>query len=191
MLDRNELLDWCRSLNISEEARTVLDVIRTSDPARRVQSGCRNVSGTYPSKKMKLTIQFESHRVELAAVYEMEHDNDVLEYYDQPPSFKLEYAGMNGRRMTVLHTPDYFAIRKNTAGWGMQDRGRTRKTLSEESSPLLSRRRWTVALPTWRRVCRAIQFLLSGPHVKDHKLGLPAQHTVHRGLFASGPSCGR
>jgi transposase InsO family protein len=117
MLDRNELLDWCQSLNLSEEARTVLDVIRTSDPARRVQSGCRNVSGTYPSKKMKVTIQFESHRVELAAVYEMEHDNDVLEYYDQPPSFKLEYAGMNGRRMTVLHTPDYFAIRKNTAGW--------------------------------------------------------------------------
>jgi transposase InsO family protein len=66
---------------------------------------------------MNVTIQFESHRVELAAVYEMEYDEDVIEYYDQPPSFKLEYAGMNGRRQVVLHTPDYFAIRKDTAGW--------------------------------------------------------------------------
>jgi hypothetical protein len=24
---------------------------------------------------------------------------------------------MNGRRQVVLHTPDYFAIRKDTAGW--------------------------------------------------------------------------
>jgi len=66
---------------------------------------------------MNVTIQFESHRVELAAVYEMEHDPDVIEYYDQPPSFKLEYSGMNGRRLAVFHTPDYFAIRKDTAGW--------------------------------------------------------------------------
>ncbi|MFS8084965.1 MAG: TnsA endonuclease N-terminal domain-containing protein, partial [Acidobacteriota bacterium] len=66
---------------------------------------------------MGVTIQFESHRVELAAVYEMEHDPDVIEYYDQPPSFKLDYAGMNGRRLVVFHTPDYFAIRQDTAGW--------------------------------------------------------------------------
>jgi hypothetical protein len=31
---------------------------------------------------MGVTIQFESHRVELAFIYEMEHDADVLEYYD-------------------------------------------------------------------------------------------------------------
>jgi hypothetical protein len=47
----------------------------------------------------------------------MEHDLDVLEYYDQPPSFKLEYESTNGRRVVVLHTPDYFAIRQDTAGW--------------------------------------------------------------------------
>jgi hypothetical protein len=40
---------------------------------------------------MGLTIQFESHRVELPLVYEMEHDPDVLEYYDQPPSIPLAY----------------------------------------------------------------------------------------------------
>jgi hypothetical protein len=40
---------------------------------------------------MGVTIQFESHRVELAVVYEMEHDPDVLEYYDQAPSTLLDY----------------------------------------------------------------------------------------------------
>jgi putative transposase len=48
---------------------------------------------------MGMTIRFKSHRVELAAVYEFEHDTDILEYYDQPPSFKLEYPSSSGRRM--------------------------------------------------------------------------------------------
>src|SRR2546421_8430968 len=114
MFDKAEFLQWCERLKLSPEAFMVIEQVRTSDPARRVQSGSRNVSGTYPSKKMSVTIQFESHRVELAAVYEMEHDPDVIEYYDQPPSFKIEYSGMNGRRLAVFHTPDYFAIRKDT-----------------------------------------------------------------------------
>lgn len=117
MLDRDQFLSWCQKLRLSEQAQQVMEHIRSSDPARRVQSGCRNVSGAYPSRKMGVTIQFESHRVELAAVYELEHDLDVLEYYDQPPSFKLEYESTNGRRVVVLHTPDYFAIRQGTAGW--------------------------------------------------------------------------
>jgi len=117
MLDKDEFLYWSHKLHLSEQAQQVIDHIRSSDPARRVQSGSRNVSGAYPSRKMGVTIQFESHRVELATVYEMEHDADVIEYYDQPPSFKLEYDSANGRRMGVLHTPDYFAIRKETAGW--------------------------------------------------------------------------
>src|SRR5205814_1183045 len=117
MLDNNEFIHWCQKLNLSEAARNVVEQVRTSDPARRVQSRSRNVSGNYPSKKMGVTIQFESHRVELATVYELEHDPDVIEYYDQPPSFKLDYQGGNGRRIVVFHTPDYFAIRGGTAGW--------------------------------------------------------------------------
>jgi len=64
-----------------------------------------------------VTIQFESHRVELAGIYEMEHDRDVLEYYDQPPTIKLDYETSGGKRMGVLHTPDFFVIRENEAGW--------------------------------------------------------------------------
>jgi transposase InsO family protein len=66
---------------------------------------------------MGVTIQFESHRVELAAIYEMEHDADVFEYYDQPPPLKLDYESANGRHLGVLHTPDFFVIRATGAGW--------------------------------------------------------------------------
>jgi putative transposase len=82
-----------------------------------VGDGKGNVAGRYPSKKMRVTIRFESHRVELAAVYELEHDGDVLEYYDQPSTFKLDYRGATGRHLGVLHTADLFVIRQKAAGW--------------------------------------------------------------------------
>ena len=66
---------------------------------------------------MGVTIQFESHRVELPFVYEMEHDPAVLEYYDQPPSIPLAYPTASGRRLSVMHTPDYFVLRHDSAGW--------------------------------------------------------------------------
>jgi len=65
---------------------------------------------------MGKTMQFESHRVELAAIYEMEHDADVLEYYDQPPPLKLQYRSSSGRQLGVIHTPDFFLIRSARAG---------------------------------------------------------------------------
>ena len=66
---------------------------------------------------MGVTIQFESHRVELAFVREMEHDPEVLEYYDQPPSFPLDYKSAKGRHLRVVHTPDFFVLRAASAGW--------------------------------------------------------------------------
>jgi len=49
---------------------------------RHFASDCSNVH-TAPSRKMGVTIQAERHRVELAAIYLMEHDPAVLKYYDQ------------------------------------------------------------------------------------------------------------
>ena len=117
MLDENEMLAWYARRGSSERTRTAISHIRSSAPARRVGGGKRNVSGRYPSRKMGVTIQFESHRIELAAIYELERDSDVLEYYDQPPSFKLDYQSANGRRLGVLHTADFFVLRKDRAGW--------------------------------------------------------------------------
>jgi len=117
VLSRDELVLWYERLKLPADARAIIDCVRSSGPARRVGGGRRNVTGRYPSKKMGVTIQFESHRVELAAIYEMEHAPDTLEYYDQPPSIKLLYDAASGRRLGVLHTPDYFVLRENSVGW--------------------------------------------------------------------------
>jgi putative transposase len=116
MLSQRDILSWVQRLKLPPEALPVIQHVRLSVPTRRVGGGRCNVVGRYPSQKMGLTIQFESHRVELAAIYEMEYDADVLEYWDQPPSIKLDYRSPTGRCMGVLHTPD-FVIRQNSAGW--------------------------------------------------------------------------
>jgi hypothetical protein len=118
MLDEQRYQSWCRSLGFKQETKELLDQIRSSPPARRVGGGKKNVAGRYPSRKMGVTIQFESHSNELAAVLEYENDPDCMEFYDQPqPSIPLEYMAKNGRRLHVLHTADYFVLRTASAGW--------------------------------------------------------------------------
>jgi putative transposase len=117
MVAAHELARLCERLGLSAEARAVVETIRSSPPTRRVRSAAGNVSARYPSRKMGVTIQAESHRVELAALYEYEHDAQVLEFYDQPPPIKLAYDAKHGRQLGVWHTPDYFVIRANAIGW--------------------------------------------------------------------------
>jgi|SRR5579872_666243 len=117
MLNADDLATWYARLNLNEQAHKIIDQVRFSEPARRVGGGRSNVSGFYPSRKMGKTIQFESHRVELAAIYEMEHDPLTLEFYDQPPSIVLDYKSKDARRVVVRHTPDFFVLRQDSVGW--------------------------------------------------------------------------
>ena len=118
MLNGDAFEAWSTRLALPEQTKVLIARIRASLPARRVQSAAGNVSGRYPSKKMGVSIQFESHRLELAAIHEMEHDPDVLAYYDQPGKIKLTYQGKNSdRRVGAIHTPDFFVIRQQRAGW--------------------------------------------------------------------------
>jgi len=99
MLGNEELLAWFQRVRLPECGRSIVHQVRSSDPARRVGGGYQNVSGRYPSKKMGVTIQFESHRVELARIYELEHDTarylasgegDVKRLQDiEPPELRL------------------------------------------------------------------------------------------------------
>ncbi len=118
MLDEGQYLSWCQRLGLKQQAKQLVDQIRCSPPARRVGGGKKNVAGRYPSRKMGLTIQFESHSNELAAILDYEHDPDCLEFYDQPqPPIPLEYQAKTGRRLRVLHTADFFVLRTGSAGW--------------------------------------------------------------------------
>ena len=82
MLAEQDFAAWAMRIGLSDRTLAVIARIRSSEPSRRVGGGRANVTGRYPSKKMGVTIQFESHRVELPAVFELEHDKTVLEYYD-------------------------------------------------------------------------------------------------------------
>lgn len=117
MLTQEELQAYNERLGLSDRARVEVGAIRTSDPSRAVQSGKANVSARFPSEKMGVTIQAESHKVELAAVYEWEHDDEVLEFWDQPPSIKVT-GEREGRRLPDWRiTPDYFVLHEDWAGW--------------------------------------------------------------------------
>lgn len=139
MLNDEEFLLWCRRVGLSQGAQELVAKIRSSAPTRRVGGGRENVSGRYPSRKMGVTIQFESHRVELAFIYEMEHDPDVLEYYDQAPSIRLDYQSASERHLAVMHTPDYFVIHTGSAGWQECKHERELERLAQKS-PLRYRR---------------------------------------------------
>jgi putative transposase len=69
MLDQQQLEEWLKKLDLPAQAENMIRQIRSLPPARRVKGGAGNVCGRYPSRKMGVTIQFESHRQELAAIF--------------------------------------------------------------------------------------------------------------------------
>lgn len=117
LLSEQEINLLCDRLNILASGREVIKRIRTSEPSRSVKSCGVNVPCRYPSRKMGFTIQAESHKLELSHVFKMEHDDNVHEYYDQPPPIKLNYKSIKNRNLGVMHTPDYFEISKDLIGY--------------------------------------------------------------------------
>jgi transposase InsO family protein len=117
MLSPHALIQLCHHLGLSEQAQAVIETIRSAPPARRVRSAAGNVAVRYPSRKMGRIIQAESHRNELAGIYEYEYDPATLEFYDQPPAIKLIYRAKTERQVGVWHTPDYFVLRTDSVGW--------------------------------------------------------------------------
>lgn len=119
MLSKDELDQWCKDVNLPPEARGMVTHIRTSPPSRRPQSHGGNTTGFFPSEKMQVGVWFESRTVEkVAALQEYETNPEVLEYYHQPPCIKLLYAhGGSKKQVGVLHWPDFFVIRRDSAGW--------------------------------------------------------------------------
>ncbi len=59
-MNSNEFEHWCRQQNYPTQTVDLIAAIRSSPPSRRVQGRTKNVSGVYPSRKMGVTIQFES-----------------------------------------------------------------------------------------------------------------------------------
>jgi putative transposase len=116
-LDGIALLAYCHRLKFSKETQDILIDIRESPPSRTPSARRGNMPVWYPSKKMQCIIKAESHKVEFAFLLQVEHDDNVLEVWDQPPSIRLEYQDRRGRTQRPLHTADYFLFRRKDAGW--------------------------------------------------------------------------
>lgn len=117
MMDSLQFEEHFRAFDIPESGLALVRNIRRSEPARRVQSKRSNVVVRYPSRKMGRIIQAESHTVELALVYLLEHSDDVLEYYDQPWQIRLNYKTASGKAGGFLHVPDFFVIYRDRVGF--------------------------------------------------------------------------
>jgi putative transposase len=117
MLTDKEFEVWYRKLGLKGEALELIKTIRTSEPVRLVTGWGKSIIGQYPSLKMGRSLQFESSRCELAFIHTMEHDDDVLEMWDQPFELRLTFLSKTGRRVSVPHVPDFFVCRREGAGF--------------------------------------------------------------------------
>lgn len=117
MLTDDEINEWLRCRSLPEATQALILQIRSSPPSRQVQGGRGNWRGFYASKKMGQTNPFESGN-ELAHIKDkLESNKNVLEYYAQPPKIGLTYPTRDGRPYSCQHTPDFFVIREDSAGW--------------------------------------------------------------------------
>ena len=116
-LDGIALQTYVRRLGFSRETRDVLVHIRSSPPSRTPGARHGNMPVWYPSKKMQCIIKAESAKVEFAFLLQAEHDESILEFWDQPPSIPLEYRDRRNRVQRLLHTADYFVFGYRDCGW--------------------------------------------------------------------------
>src|SRR6266571_1071262 len=116
-LDGTALYTYFRRLGCSRETQEVLIHIRSSPPSRTPGARRGNMPVWYPSKKMQCIMKAESTKVEFPFLLTAEHDDDVLEIWDQPPSIPLEYLDKHGHLQRPMHTADYFVFRYRECGW--------------------------------------------------------------------------
>jgi len=117
-LDGIEFLAYCHRLNFPKETQELLMRIRSSPPCRTPGARHGNMPVWYPSKKMQCIIKAESAKVEFAFLLAAEHDDAILEMWDQPnPPIPLEYLDQHGRLQRPMHTADYFVFGREECGW--------------------------------------------------------------------------
>src|SRR2546427_11102034 len=107
-LDGIALQAYFHRLGLSRETQELLAHIRTSPPSRTPGARRGNMPVWYPSKKMQCIIKAESHKVEFAFLLQAEHDDAIIEMWDQPPAIQLEYRDRRNRVQRLLQNADYF-----------------------------------------------------------------------------------
>lgn len=83
-------------------------------PSRSLANRVGNVLVRYPSLKNEKVLPCESQRIEFALALVLEHDDDVLEFWTQPPAIELNYVSAHGRDVRCQTTPDFLVLRRNS-----------------------------------------------------------------------------
>lgn len=118
MLTDAALKALCDRHHVTAKGYAWLKAVRSNPPNRRVRSGITSIPCRFPSIKMGQTIQAESHTIELSAIYLMEYDAAVLEYWDQPnPPIDLHYKTPSGKGIRTQYTPDFLIISEAFIGF--------------------------------------------------------------------------
>jgi len=117
MLSEDDLQLLFARLELSREARTLIETIHSAPPARRLDSTGKSMFVQYASEKMGCIIQSRGHRTTFPAIIQMEYDDNVWAFYDQPPPFQIQYRTQSGRQVAPLVHPDFFIICNDGAGW--------------------------------------------------------------------------
>lgn len=110
MMTPDEFNEYCARHRIEGETRTFIERVRTGVPARRVKSSVKNVPNRFASRKMGFVVQAESQDPEFAYVVLLEHDQDVLEFYDQPETLYVKARDKRGRKIVKRYTPDFLVL---------------------------------------------------------------------------------
>lgn len=98
-------------LGMPDAGRRLVAKARQQAPVRQVRSTGTNVITFLASRKMGREIATESRKPEYAAALDHEVNPEVLEYYAQPCTLKLELIDANtGEVFPVDHTPDFLVV---------------------------------------------------------------------------------
>lgn len=153
---------------VPEPARQYIIASRASEPSRMVGAHARrnSVSFVY-SSKMARTISTESRGPERYLALLLEHDEDVLEYWDQPPPLQLTRTDSKGNTRTFQYTPDFLVLS-------------TRGPRLVEVKPVDKARRLTVSRPNeWVQDTATEEFRFIPAEVACHELGLDFEVFVY------------
>ncbi len=111
MLSNQQFEQLVLDLGIPESGWQLVEKARRDAPVRQVRSTGKNVITLIASRKMGREIATESRTVEYKAALSHEMNQQVLEYYPQPCTVKLELIDPEtGEVHPIDHTPDFLVI---------------------------------------------------------------------------------
>jgi putative transposase len=109
MIPDDNFLKMYLARRVCEPAKKYIDRLRKA-PAHVPRGSSRAVTGIFESRKIGESIHYKGHMVQLPLIIQMEHDPDVLAYYDGLEKIKLTYELPDGKKHSELYAPTFLKI---------------------------------------------------------------------------------